>query len=169
MKIKGRLVFDKHCGKLIGFTLLGDPDLDFSTFEDLEVATHALAFMVRGIQTTLKFMLAYFLTQTVVSYQLAPLFWRAVAILELNCNLHVIATSSDGMSANRKFYQLHKYVMGEKKASKILNHSMNLFASQRSIWFFADVPHLMKTTRGKMLKKKQLILTGKLGQIFFCH
>ena len=58
MKIKGRLVFDKHSGKLIGFTSLGDPDLDFSTFEDLEVATHGLAFMVRGIQTTLKFMLA---------------------------------------------------------------------------------------------------------------
>ena len=61
------LVFDekKIKGKLIGFTSLGDPDLDFSTFKfkDLEVATHALAFMVRGIQTTLKFMLAYFLTQ----------------------------------------------------------------------------------------------------------
>ena len=110
-------------------------------------------------------MLAYFLTQTVVSYQLAPLFWRAVAILELDCNLHVIATSSDGMSANRKFYWLHKHVMGEKKASKILNHTMNLFVPQRSIWFFADVPHLMKTTRGKMFKKT--ILTGKLGQIFF--
>ena len=64
-KIKGRLVFDMHSGKLIGFTSLGDPDLDFLTFKfkDLEVATHALAFMVRGIQTTLKFMLAYFLTQ----------------------------------------------------------------------------------------------------------
>ena len=83
MKIKGRLVFDKHSGKLIGFTSLDDPDLDFSTFEDLKVATHALASMVRGIQTTLKLMLAYFLTQTVVSYQLAPLFRRAVAILQL--------------------------------------------------------------------------------------
>ena len=166
MKIKGRLVFDKHSGKLIGFTSLGDPDLDFSTFENLEVATHALAIMVRGMQATLKFMLAYFLTQTVVSYQLAPLFWRAVAILELNCNLHVIATSSDGMSANRKFYWLRKLVTGEKKASKILNHTMNLLAPQRSIWFFADVPDLMKTTKGEMFKK-QLILTGKLGQIFF--
>ena len=66
-----------------------------------------------------------FPTKTVVSYQLAPLFWRAVAILELNCNLHVIATSSDGMSANRKFYRLHKHIMGEKKASKILNHTTN--------------------------------------------
>ena len=135
MKIKGRLVFDKHFGKLIGFTSLGDPDLDFSTFEDLQVATYALAFMVRGIQTTLKFILAYFLTQTAVSYQLTPLFWRAVAILELDCNLHVIATSSDGMSANRKFYRLHKHVMGEKKASKILNHTKNLVRHKEVFYF----------------------------------
>ena len=74
MKIKGKLVFDKHSGKLIGFTSLGDPDLDFSTFEELEVASHVLAFMVRGVQTTLKFMLAYFLTQTVVSYKFVPIF-----------------------------------------------------------------------------------------------
>ncbi len=60
MKIKGRLVFDKHLGRLIGFTSLGDPDLDFATFEELEVATHVLAFMVRGVQTTLKFMLMFF-------------------------------------------------------------------------------------------------------------
>ena len=168
MKIKGRLVFDKHSGKLIGFTSLGDPDLDFSTFEDLEVATHALAFMVGGIQTTLKFMLAYFLTQTVVSYQLAPLFWRAVAILELNCNLHVIATSSDSKSANRKFYRLHKHIMGQKKASKILNHTTNLFAPQRSIWFFVDVPHLMKTTRGKMFKKA-INFDRQTWTNIFCH
>ena len=43
-------------------------------FEELEIATHALGLMVRGIQTTLKFVLAYFSTQTVVFYQLAPLF-----------------------------------------------------------------------------------------------
>ena len=149
MKIKGKLVFDKHSGKLIGFTSLGDSDLDFSTFEELEVATQALAFMVRGVQTTLKFMLAYFLTQTVVSYQLAPLFWRAVGILQLNCNLDVVVTSSDGMSVNRTFYRLHKHIMGEKSNNS--NKTINLFAPQRRIWLFADVPHLMKTTRGTVI------------------
>ena len=140
MKIKGRLVFDKHTGKLIGFTSLGDPDLDFSTFDELEV--------VRGVQTTLKFMLVYFLTQTVVSYQLAPIFWRAVAILELNCSLHIVAATSDGMSANRKFFRLHKHISGEDENVGLCYKTINLFAPQRTIWFFADVPHLIKTTRG---------------------
>ena len=157
MKIKGRLVFDKYTGKLIGFTSLGDPELDFATFEELQLATHALAFMIRGVQTTLKFTLAYFLTQTIVSYQLASIFWRAVAILELNCDLYVIATVSDGMSANRKFYRLHKYVSGlslkdekdKEPSNVVIFKSQNFFALQRFIWFFADAPHLMKTSRGK--------------------
>ena len=157
MKIKGRLVFDKYTGKLIGFTSLGDPELDFATFEELQLATHVLAFMIRGVQTTLKFTLAYFLTQTIVSYQLASIFWRAVAILELNCDLYVIATVSDGMSANRKFYRLHKYVSGlslkdekdKEPSDVVIFKSQNFFALQRFIWFFADAPHLMKTSRGK--------------------
>jgi hypothetical protein len=154
MKIKGRLVFDKHSGKLIGFTSLGDPDLDFSTFEELQVATHILAFMVRGVQTTLKFMLVYFLTQTVVSYQLALIFWRAVAILEINCGLYVVATVSDGMSANRKFYRLHKHITAkEQEVSCVVEciyKTINILAPQRYIWLFADAPHLMKTTRGRV-------------------
>ena len=150
MKIKGRLVFDKHSGKLIGFTSLGDPDLDFSTFDKLEVAIHVLAFMVRGAQKTLKFMLVYFLTQTVVFYQLAPIFWCAVAILKLNCQLYVVAATSDGMSENRKFFRSHKHISGKDAEEKlpVCYKTVNLFVPQRTICFFADVPHLMKTTRG---------------------
>ena len=75
LKIKRKLVFDKHSGNLIGLTSLGDLDLEeLDTFEELEVASHVLAFVVRGVQTTLKFMLAYFLTQTVVSYKFVPIF-----------------------------------------------------------------------------------------------
>ena len=131
------------------------------TFDELEVATHVLAFMVRGVQTTLKFMLVYFLTQTVVSYQLAPIFWRAVAILELNCQLYVVAATSDGRSANRKFFRLHKYIFGKDAEEKppVCYKTVNLFAPQRTIWFFADVPHLMKTTRGMIHDKWSITCT----------
>ena len=54
MKIKGKLVFDKHSGNLIGLTSLGDLDLEeLDTFEELEVASHVLAFVVRGVQYSL--------------------------------------------------------------------------------------------------------------------
>lgn len=48
-------------GELIGFTDLGDPDLNFGSLEKVdEIASHALAFLVRGVCTELKFCLAHF-------------------------------------------------------------------------------------------------------------
>lgn len=44
IKIKCNLVFDKHSKKLIGFVDLGDPKINFSTFDEIQPATHVLAF-----------------------------------------------------------------------------------------------------------------------------
>jgi len=61
MKILSNLVFDKVSGELIGYTDLGDPDINFGTLEKVdELASHVLVFLVRGICTDLKFSLAYF-------------------------------------------------------------------------------------------------------------
>ena len=63
MKVTANLVFDKVTGELIGFTDLGDPDLNFAVLEKAdEMATHALAFLVRGVCTELKFCIAHFAT-----------------------------------------------------------------------------------------------------------
>jgi hypothetical protein len=91
-------------------------------------------------------MLGYFFTRDVVSYQLMPIFWRGIAILQLKANLNVIATICDGASPNRKFYQLHTYI-GEKLDKGIVYKTKNLFAPGKWIWFFADAPHLLKTAR----------------------
>ena len=109
MKVMSNLVFDKTTGELIGFTDLGDPDLNFGALEKAgEIATHALAFLVRGVCTELKFCLAHFATTSITAAQLMPLFWEAVCILETTCNLWFIAATLDGASPNRRFYRLHK-------------------------------------------------------------
>ena len=72
------------------------------------IATHALAFLVRGVCTELKFGLAHFATTGITAAQLMPLFWEAICILEMTCNLWVIAATSDGVSPNRRFFRLHK-------------------------------------------------------------
>ena len=108
MKVQSKLVFNKNKGELVGFLDLGDPDINFAAFDDAEeLASHALVFYVRGIASDLKCNLAYFATGGLKSYQLMPLYWEAVAILELTCNLPVIITVSDGSSPNRKFYRMH--------------------------------------------------------------
>ncbi len=97
MKIQSKLVFDKHTGQLVGFLDLGDPDINYTAFEKKEeLATHILVFYVRGLTTDMKFNFAFFATKCLTSYQIMPIFWRAISILEVSCKLNVIATVSDG-------------------------------------------------------------------------
>ena len=147
MKIMSNLVFDKVTGELIGYLDLGDPDINFGTLEKVdEIASHALVFFIRGICTELKFSLAYFATNGVTSHQLMPLFWEAIGMLELSCNLWVIASTSDGASPNRRLYRMHK-PLDNNAEDEFCYRTINLYAPHRYIYFFSDVPHLVKTTR----------------------
>ena len=147
MKIQSNLVFDKHSGNLVGFTDLGDPMTNFACLpEEDPIATHALAFLVRGLCTDLKHVIAYFFTGNVTSYQLMPLFWKVVSTLELTLNLWVIGLVNDGASPNRKLFNLHLNLAVDLK-SDVIYKTLNLFAPSRVIYFFADSPHLMKTAR----------------------
>ena len=75
MKIKSNLVFDMHSGELIDFVDLGSVECNFACQEKAdELVRHALAFIVRGLCTDLKFWLAYFATVSVTASQIMPFF-----------------------------------------------------------------------------------------------
>ena len=148
IKIQSNLVFDKHTNELIGFVDLGDEDVSTAVFDTpTTLASHVLAFMVRGVASDLKYILGYFSTQSLTSFQIMPLFWKAVSILEVTCNLWVCAAVSDGASSNRKFYELHASLVGENYSVDVVHRTINLFAPSRYIYFFSDAPHLIKTYR----------------------
>lgn len=149
MKIKENLVYDKYTGQLTGYVDLGDPELNFSSFKHHNVlATHVLVFYIRGIASYLKFELGYFGTKDVTAHQIMLTFWRAVSILEDTCKLPVIAVVSDGASSNRAFYKMHNMMDGNINNNKeVIYRTINIYAPERYIWFFADAPHLMKTMR----------------------
>ena len=53
IKVKSNLVFNKYNDELIGFVDLGDPELNYSTFTDLDqLPTHALVYYLREIGST---------------------------------------------------------------------------------------------------------------------
>ena len=54
------------------YASLGDEDI---------MANHALAFLVRGMCSDLKHVIAYYFTENVTSYQLMSLFWKVVGVL----------------------------------------------------------------------------------------
>ena len=58
MKIQQSVVFDKHSGELIEYVDLGDPEKNFSTFDNEDdLATHVTVYYVHGLESNLKFAL----------------------------------------------------------------------------------------------------------------
>lgn len=151
MKIKGDLCFNKYTCELIGFTNIGDINNQLDQFEQQcvnpssmtrTVASHMLVFMVRGIFTSLEFPYAQFPTTGITADSLFPLVWEAVYNLE-SCGFKVVAFACDGATPNRKFFAMHG---GNKK---LIYKTTNIYSDdpKDEIYFFSDVPHLLKTTR----------------------
>ena len=75
-----------------------------------------------------------------------PIFWQAVKYLE-RINLKFIAVTADEASQNRKFFKMHKYLCGVSDAD-VIYRTKNIHTKEmRFIYFFADAPHLVKTSR----------------------
>ena len=138
IKIQSNLVFDKHSGKVIGFVDIGDVDFSFATFSNLEsLATHVLCVFVRNFTGQNRFNLGYFATHGVLAHQLLPLFWKAVAILEISCNLKVIAAVCDGASCNRKFIKKHILLNG--RLDKAATRRTEIFMLLKDLFGFSVI------------------------------
>lgn len=152
VKIKEGLVYDKYSGYIMGFTELGDTNKCIDELEEkidksaeilVPVATSMLVFMIRGLFINLAFPYAQFPCCSLSGATLYPIFWDVVQNLEL-IGLKVVALTGDGVSYNRKLFKLH----GKKASDELVNKVKNYCADEdRFIYFFSDVPHLIKTAR----------------------
>ncbi len=160
MKIRDGLVYCSQTGRLLGFVDVGDigneirniadymntdhADGDNDMNHEPPLATHVIAFMVRGIFSNLKEVFAHYYATGFTSNQLYWVVWRAVGMLEL-AGFKVCAFIADGASPNRKFFRLHR-APGQQHQSVVFK-TINKFCRERDIYFICDVPHLIKTTR----------------------
>ena len=155
MKIKEGLVYDKNECRIIGFIDLGPVNNAFASFErtldesgsrTAPIAKQILVFMVRGIFMKLKFPYAQFPTSGVSGSSLFFLAWEVVRNLEV-AGFKVVSLTGDGASPNRRFFQLHYRACGLSR-SDCVHKVLNPYSKEkRYIYFFSDVPHLMKTVR----------------------
>ena len=70
--------------------------------------------------------------------------------MEVNCNLWVIAATSDSASPNQLFYRMHTAMDGGTDKD-LCYCTVNLYAGHRYIYFFSDAPHLVKIARNCLL------------------
>lgn len=140
VKIKEGLVYDKHSGHIIGFTDLGDMNEQIDKLDAVDklgdVATYMLVFMVRGLFIRIAFPYAQFPCRSLSADVMYPIVWDVVRGLELT-GFRVLALTCDGVSYNRKFFDMHR-------KHKVINRFTD---ETRYIYFFSDVPHLLKTAR----------------------
>lgn len=152
MKIKSGLVFNKVSGRMAGFVDLGkiNSELDallysLETSTDIKsdkLAGSMLVLMVRLLRRpSFTFPIAQFPTASLSGHKLYPIVWDVVEAMELN-GFKVMTICCDGLSANRRFFHIGKDV-----SLKIPYKTTNPFDRIRSIFYFCDVPHLVKTAR----------------------
>ena len=96
---------------------------------------HVLVFYVRGIASKLKFPLCYIATSGVKAFQILSVFWGAVAILEVTCQLPVIATVCDHATSNKKFFRLYEMI-SDLMDGEITYRTRNIFATDGRYMIF---------------------------------
>ena len=82
------------------------------------------------------------------------------------CDIKVITIVSEGASPNRNFYRLYHHLQRDKDPDcDLVYRTSNFFSPERFTWFFADVPHLMKTARNGLSHFGEFpdLLLGELG------
>ena len=83
---------------------------------------------------------------------LLSIFSEATRRLE-QIGLHVVACVADGAKPNRKFFRDHKHK--EYMQDGVVYKTPNVYRPGEFIYFFSDVPHLMKTTRNAWANSKE--------------
>lgn len=139
MSIKPDLLYDKHADMILGYENFG------TGFSRCEPATHALVFMLRGINFKWKYVIGYCLIKsTVVSLTLMNFITRIVKEVEaIDLKVHGIVMD---MEVNQK-------IMQSKYCSNLGYHFFEHPTDNgRKLYIFFDAPHLIKNIRNNLMK-----------------
>ena len=146
-----------YAGSLIVFVSVGDVNTHLQAFEkslsgDQKkrgiLASTMLVFMVRGLFSHLEYPYEQLPCHTLSADELFDPFWEAVSRFE-RLGLRVMGLCCDGLAAKRRFLSINS---DETQPYKVINpYAME----SRSIYFFPDPPHLIKTVRNAWANPKR--------------
>ncbi|KAJ1520366.1 hypothetical protein ONE63_003501 [Megalurothrips usitatus] len=144
--IAQKLVYLKSSGTLVGYVDLSDAE---NEMDQPPVATKVLAYMVRGICTNLKEIVAAYTTSNLSKEDLYDRTWHVITKCEVG-GVKILAVVCDGSATNRSFIQMHSPVT--KLNSGVVHDTVNLASPTRTLYFISDGPHLLKTIRNALAK-----------------
>lgn len=154
MSIMSSVEYDNSSGRILGnATLPGHND----------IATHGLVFMMSGITTRWKQVVAYHYTGS--SYDGATMKPIISDIIQLaaDIGLHVLAVTSDMGSMNRAMWRSFGIVCG--KDCQTVNKIKHPCQPNRSLYFLADVPHVLKNLKAALVNGQVITIPNNLVSI----
>ncbi|XP_034255467.1 uncharacterized protein LOC117653722 [Thrips palmi] len=168
MNISKNLVVLKSTGELIGFKDLDDLDQELKELEahlddpekvlEQELASKVMAFMVKGVSSNLKHVVATYPVTNPSPKQMYLWTWDVIGALERS-GIMVIAFVGDGCPVNRAFIKLHTPATITR--SGVVFDTVNKHAPDRLLYFFSDVPHLLKTIRNAFFNSRKKTKNNK--------
>jgi len=102
--------------------------------------------------TIIKFLLLIQLVIIFIGADLTKLIVKAILLLE-KAGGKVVGLTGDGATTNRNMLKLLGISANEDNFKNYFN---NPYDNTRKVYVFSDAPHLMKTIRNCLYKKKQL-------------
>lgn len=153
IQISKNVDFRVDTGKMVGFVDFGDNTTEEHTYKE---GDHALVFLFQPHMGGWVQAIGCFCSAaTTPCAVLAKLILQAIILLE-NCGAKVDGLVCDGVSTNRA--ALASFGFNGSK-DKLVNRMVNPCDDKRFIYFFCDMPHLLKTIRNNLLSKKQFLVS----------
>ncbi|KAE8740774.1 hypothetical protein FOCC_FOCC013698 [Frankliniella occidentalis] len=125
------------------------------------IASKILSFMVKGVASNVKEVVASFAVDQLTKEQLYCWSWEVISKLE-TAGIAVVAYVMDGSSVNRAFIKMHSPVTDTE--SGIIFDTVNKAAPHRQLYFLSDVPHLLKTIRNCFQRSTEKKFEKKNGK-----
>ncbi|KAJ6643436.1 DNA transposase THAP9, partial [Pseudolycoriella hygida] len=123
-------------------------------FEDLEskrstdFATHALVFMVRGMNKAYKQPISYFLTNTICAAELAELIQLVISVV-IDAGLKVVGSVCDAVNSNMA--AVKRLINPKCVRGIMLGKLLEYTVRDATICHYFDPPHLIKSVRNNMM------------------
>lgn len=119
-------------------------------------ATHVLVFMLAGINTRWKQVVAYYFTGNSVNGSIFKDIMLMIIEEAKSINLNIMSVTSDMGSCNQALWKTLGITAGRHQIIK--NSIENPIDSSKKLFFIADVPHLFKNLKATFINNKTITL-----------
>jgi hypothetical protein len=161
MQVRKSLEYDRGLNTFLGRVSDGLSLSSSVGSSQIALASHALVFMVRGLTTAWKQVIAYYLTGDSMSGVSLWDITRSIILALGSSGINVRAVVSDMGSSNRAMWKVVGVAAGRDSVKSSIVHP---FFQEQDLYFLADVPHLLKNVRNCLLTQDIVLPASVLAE-----